>query len=123
VHVLGSARGPRLNSQALAAFGAARVDHGAATTGFHANQKTVGTGATDFGRLVSAFHLEFLTGSIRIHPIQQEPTREDLGQLTQNTFRVTGDYRKFSEQGQHLASGTPRIAVSSQAQTKLWIRV
>jgi hypothetical protein len=48
VHVLKYARSSRLDSQALAAFGAACIDHGAATTGFHANQKPMGTGATDF---------------------------------------------------------------------------
>jgi hypothetical protein len=45
-----------LDSQALATFGATSVDHGTAATGFHANQKAVGTGATDLGGLVSAFH-------------------------------------------------------------------
>jgi hypothetical protein len=64
----------------------------------------VGTGATDFGRLVSAFHLEFLTSSIRIHPVQLKTQREDHGQITQTTIRATSDYRKFSEQGQHLTS-------------------
>jgi len=49
-----------LDSQALAALGTARVNHGAATTGLHADQETVGTGAADFGRLVSAFHFESL---------------------------------------------------------------
>jgi hypothetical protein len=44
------------DSQALAAFGAARVDHSTAATGFHANQKTVSAGAADLGGLVSAFH-------------------------------------------------------------------
>jgi hypothetical protein len=32
------------------------IDHGAATTGLHANQKAVGTGATCLGGLVGAFH-------------------------------------------------------------------
>jgi hypothetical protein len=109
----GNARSLRLDSQALAAFGAACVDYGTAAAGFHANQKTVGTGATDFGRLVSAFHLEFLTGSIRIHPAQQKPTETDRGVIALNTIRVTADYRKFSEQGQHLTYETPRNAVSS----------
>ena len=45
-----------LDSQTLAAFGAACIDHGAATTGLHANQKAVGTGATCLGWLVGAFH-------------------------------------------------------------------
>ena len=63
-----------LDSQALAAFGAASIDHGTAAASLHANQEAVGTGATDFGRLVSAFHLEFLTGSILIQP----PFREQI---------------------------------------------
>jgi hypothetical protein len=65
-------QGPlKLDSQALAAFGATRVDHCATTTGFHANQKTMGTGAADFGGLVSAFHVKFLTGSVCIHAHQE----------------------------------------------------
>jgi hypothetical protein len=123
----GSARYARgqqkLDSQALAAFGAACVDHGTAATGLHANQKTMGTGATDFGRLVSAFHLEFLTGSVLIPLFKRKQTKEDLGLIAPNTIRGTADYRKFSEQGQHLTSNTPRNAVSSVLQTKLWIRV
>jgi hypothetical protein len=47
---------PESDSQALAALGAARIDHGTAAAGFHANQKTVGTGATCLGGLVGAFH-------------------------------------------------------------------
>ena len=45
-----------LQAQALAAFGAACVDNSAATLGLHADEETVGTGAADFGRLVSTFH-------------------------------------------------------------------
>jgi hypothetical protein len=63
-----------LDSQALAALGAACVDNSAAAAGLHANQETVGTGAADFGRLVSTFHLEFLTGSVLIHA----PSREQI---------------------------------------------
>jgi hypothetical protein len=63
-----------LDSQALTALGAACIDDGSAAAGLHANQEAVGTGATDFGRLVSAFHLEFLTGSILI----QLPSREQI---------------------------------------------
>jgi hypothetical protein len=58
-----------LDSQALTAFSAACIDDSTAAASLHANQETVGTGATDFGRLVSAFHLEFLTGSILIQPL------------------------------------------------------
>ena len=49
-----------LDGQALAALGAACVDHGAAAAGLHADEETVGARAADFGRLVSAFHGEFL---------------------------------------------------------------
>jgi hypothetical protein len=49
-----------LDSQAFATFGATGVDDSATATGFHANQKAMGTGATDFGRLVGAFHCGFL---------------------------------------------------------------
>jgi hypothetical protein len=45
-----------LDSQTLAAFGAACVDHSATATGFHADQKAVGTGATCLRWLVGAFH-------------------------------------------------------------------
>ena len=45
-----------LDGQTLAALGAASVDHGAATTGFHANAETMGTFATGDGRLVGTFH-------------------------------------------------------------------
>jgi hypothetical protein len=51
-----------LDSEAFTAFGAAGVDNGAATTGFHADQKAMGTGAANFGGLISAFHVEFLRG-------------------------------------------------------------
>lgn len=51
-------REPRsvLDGQALAALGAARIDDGAATTGFHANAKAVGALAASDGRLVGTFH-------------------------------------------------------------------
>jgi hypothetical protein len=51
-----SAGRPGSDRQALAALGTPCIDNGAAATGFHTNQKAVGAGATDFGRLVSAFH-------------------------------------------------------------------
>jgi hypothetical protein len=44
------------DGQALAAFRTAGIDHGTATTGFHADQKPVGTGAANLGGLVSTFH-------------------------------------------------------------------
>lgn len=55
---------PDSNGQTLAPFGATGVDDGAAATGFHANQEAVCTGAANLGRLVSAFHLEILKGSV-----------------------------------------------------------
>jgi hypothetical protein len=62
-----------LDSQTLAAFGAACIDHGAAATGFHANQKTMGACAADFGGLVSAFHVNFPNGlSGYPHPLHKE---------------------------------------------------
>src|SRR5690606_19594464 len=45
-----------LDGQALAALGAAGVQHGTAATGFHAHAKAVGTLAAGNGRLVGAFH-------------------------------------------------------------------
>jgi len=45
------------NGQTFAAFGAACIDHGTATAGFHAHQKPMGAGAACFGGLVSAFHV------------------------------------------------------------------
>lgn len=45
---------PGSDGQALAAFGAAGVDHGTAAAGLHANQEAVGAGAFDLGGLVSA---------------------------------------------------------------------
>jgi hypothetical protein len=48
----------RSDSQAFAAFGAAGVDDGTATTGFHADQKAVGTRTACFRGLVCAFHVD-----------------------------------------------------------------
>ena len=47
---------PALDGQTLAALGAACVDHSATTLGLHANEEAVGTGAANFGWLVSTFH-------------------------------------------------------------------
>ena len=46
----------RLNSQAFTALGTTRVDHRTTAARFHAYEETVGTGAANFGGLVSAFH-------------------------------------------------------------------
>ena len=45
--------------QALAALGAASVDHGTAAAALHADEKTVRACAADFGSLVGAFHDAF----------------------------------------------------------------
>ena len=44
------------DSQALAALGAACVQHGTATAGLHADTETVGALATGNGRLIGTFH-------------------------------------------------------------------
>ena len=55
-----------LDSQTLAALGAAGIDDSAATACLHAHQEAVGTGATDFGRLVSTFHIKSLGVTIGV---------------------------------------------------------
>ena len=50
---------PALDGQTLAALGAASVDDGTAAAGLHTYEEAVGTGAADFGSLVSAFHDAF----------------------------------------------------------------
>jgi hypothetical protein len=63
-----------LDSQALAALGTTRVDHGAATTGLHADQETMGTRTADLGGLVSTFHLEILVISVEFFCHATVPT-------------------------------------------------
>jgi hypothetical protein len=48
---------PGLYSQALAAFGATRIEHGTAAAGCHASAETMGALAADDGRLISTFHV------------------------------------------------------------------
>lgn len=56
-----------LNSaQTLAAFGAACIDHGTTTTGFHANEKAVCACAADFGWLICTFHGELPRKDMKI---------------------------------------------------------
>ena len=54
-----------LDSQAFAAFGAACVDDGTTASGFHADQKAVGTRAACFRGLVSAFHGDLCLSVLR----------------------------------------------------------
>jgi hypothetical protein len=68
----------RLDSQAFAAFGATCVDYRAAATSFHADQEAMGAGAADFGGLVSAFHLDFLTKRCRHFRLFINIVRKDL---------------------------------------------
>jgi hypothetical protein len=49
-----------LDSQALAALGAASTNHRAAATSFHADQEAMGSFAANHGRLICAFHLNQL---------------------------------------------------------------
>ena len=70
-----------LDSQTLAAFGAACIDHSAATTCFHANQKAVGTGATCLGWLVGAFHnSSFVPNAIKLRWAKPKIIANFLGQ-------------------------------------------
>jgi hypothetical protein len=55
-HAHPPAKAAGLNRQTLAALGAAGVDDGTATTGFHADKKAVSACAANFGGLISAFH-------------------------------------------------------------------
>jgi hypothetical protein len=93
-----------LDSQAFTAFGAARVDHGAAATCFHADQETVGASAANFGWLIGAFHFEI-------------PVIE---------YRKAFYYRKFIQYWQHLSvlsahsTGTRPFCFST-ALIVLWI--
>jgi len=48
-----------LDGQTLATLGAASIDHGAATTGFHTDAETVCAFTTGNGRLVCTFHDEW----------------------------------------------------------------
>jgi len=68
--------GQKLNSQSLATFGTTCIDHSATTTCFHTDQKAMGTGASSFRRLVSAFH-----------DISKKLSPEEI--------RETNDYLKF----------------------------
>jgi hypothetical protein len=99
----GNGAGAPSDGEALAALGPASVDDGAAAAGLHANEKAVGTGAADFGCLVSAFHGDFLT----------------CPETHKEVFRETRDYRKHSARRQ---SGAVFRARSTRAKA-VWIRL
>jgi hypothetical protein len=74
--VAGLVSGQKLDGQTLTTFGTTCIDHSAATACFHADQKAMGTGATSFRRLVSAFH-------------------DFSKKLSPEEIRETDDYLKF----------------------------
>lgn len=67
---------PGLQTQTLAALGTTSVDDLTATAGLHANQKTVGAGTTDLGRLISAFHFWILKAEPAIRSNFRQPVNE-----------------------------------------------
>jgi hypothetical protein len=68
-----------LQTQASTAFGAASANHSATTFGFHTNEKTVGTSATDFGRLIGTFHNTLLEkGGFKIDPFERRFSDSNL---------------------------------------------
>jgi hypothetical protein len=85
---------PSLDSQTLAAFGAACIDHSAATFGFHTHEETVGAGAASFGRLVSAFHDAFIQKLNGLWLGLLVRLKINHGSSTVSTS-ATHDYRRF----------------------------
>jgi hypothetical protein len=102
-----------LDGQALAALGAARIDHGAAPAGLHANKKAMGAGTADFRGLVSALHGKVLASSWRV-PGEFSVGTDRVADLIEVSgfktldwkpkwFRETHDYSKKRQSGQTLA--------------------
>ena len=119
------AREAGLDSQTLAALGAACVDDSAAAAGLHTNEETVGTCATDFGWLVSAFH------GIPNGPCDEASMRTGLkANLYQlagwsylpDTVRATADYHKLYQSGQHLAGIQLLLRELRARSSKMWIK-
>lgn len=123
VPAMDSALHQRLDGEALAALGTARIDDCAAAAGLHANEEAVGTGAANFGRLVCAFHSDLDLTSQRTGHKTQEPKpalstkpltaflcRADRCTLliARQCFRETRDYGKFSQLRQQLGKDTGR---------------
>ena len=105
-------RPSRLDSQALAALGAASIDHRTTTAGLHANQEAVGAGAANLGRLVSAFHFENPKG------LNEDPPSNLTNRclVCAGMARGTGDYRKFSQHRQDPVQGKSRTAETGTRQ-------
>jgi hypothetical protein len=103
-----------LDSQTLAAFGAACVDHSAAATGFHANQKAVGTGATCLRRLVGAFHNSSFVPNAT-NQLWAKP------KIIAN-FRALGKFTHFNAFGcSRVESGKMWFMMSEQMHCGMWI--
>ena len=97
----------KLNGQVLATLGATGIDHSSATTGLHANEKTVRACAANLGGLVSAFHFENPKGLNEDQPLLSGPvTRSTPG----SGVRGTKDYRKFSQHRQYFALHAASVA-------------
>lgn len=102
----------QLHREALAALGATCVDNSATATGFHANEETVRACAANFGRLIRAFHVEFLTDSV----CDSKSLRGILNASCIALMKISAafDYRKFSLPQQHLTIEIDSIALSYQ---------
>jgi hypothetical protein len=83
----------QLDSQALAAFGAACVDHSTAAFGFHAHEKAMGTGAASFGRLISTFHDSIILSKGRWATVLIESSV--LFKLRQAKPSIIADFKAF----------------------------
>jgi hypothetical protein len=93
-----------LYSQTLAAFGAACIDNCAPTACLHANQKTVSTGAANFGGLVSAFHI-------------------NLNQITQTQAGQPSIIANFVNQSNSLGTSPCLLSQLRNNRLKMWIRL
>lgn len=123
-----------LDGQTFAALGAACVDHGTATTGLHANEEAMGTGAASLGCLVSAFHdgsfLNGLTGSSRRAKLFLKRQRhrhhsDDCSALAMQMHREPCNFKEDiwhrnlrSAQAPVARSGNPRLHQRLESKSK-----
>ena len=108
-------RPPKSDSQALAALGAASIDHRTTTAGLHANQEAVSAGAANLGGLVSAFHFENPKG------LDEDPSLNWTNHclVLAGMARGTEDYRKFSGHRQDPGQGKSRTAETGARQISI----
>jgi hypothetical protein len=66
------------NSEAGAAAGTARVNHRAATLGFHTNEESVGAGALGNRGLISSFHDVFDSANPKLQSLSTSVSREGV---------------------------------------------